>query len=160
MKLIPLTQGKVAKVDDADYLWLSQWKWFAHSPRAGLFYAKRNSSGEETKGKTIHMHREILKLMGVKKADHKDGNGLNNQRRNLRPATNSQNLANRSKQRNNTSGFKGVTWDALTRKWRAQIRVKKKHIYLGIFDLPRWAALAYDSAARQYFGPFAYFNFP
>lgn len=91
MKLIPLTQGKFALVDDEYYEYLHQWKWCAHRQKH-TFYAVRNivSNGKK---KTHAMHRELLNS-GILYIDHKDGNGLNNQRDNLRIASRGQNAMN------------------------------------------------------------------
>lgn len=115
MKRIPLTQGKVALVSDEDYEYLMQWKWYAR--RAGkTFYAGRHVR-LKLKQKVFHMHRVIAERLGILEApDHKDRNGLNNQRSNLRAATISQNKANRGRNKNNTSGYKGVYWDKERKK--------------------------------------------
>lgn len=110
---------------------------------------------------TILLHREILegilerKLTRYEQVDHINGHGLDNRRENLRLATAAQNQRNRGKQVNNTSGYKGVTWYKPSRKWRAQIMVKKKSISLGYFDNPEDAYKAYCEAADMYFGEFA-----
>lgn len=109
----------------------------------------------------IHMHRLILGLdsRDTRLCDHKNGNGLDNRRANLRIATTSQNLANRGKTRRNTSGYKGVMWFKRKRKWYARIRVSGKSVHLGYFDDPIDAAKAYDDAALKHFGEFAKTNF-
>lgn len=109
------------------------------------------------------LHVIIAKRMGLNcsdQIDHIDRNKLNNQQENLRSATHSQNMMNRPKQKNNTSGFKGVSRDNRRQKWRANIQVKNKYMHLGYFDDPIDAAYAYDKAALKHFGGFAYLNFP
>jgi hypothetical protein len=153
---IPLTLGKVTTVDSADYPALSQFLWYAKYVH-GLWYAVRNGRRNE-KSHSIRMHNQIL---GVKPVDHRDGDGLNNRRQNLRPATTLQNQWNRSVQKNNVSGFKGVSLQSrCTHKWRARIRVEGRQLFLGEFFSPEEAAKAYDAAASQYFGEFARLNFP
>jgi hypothetical protein len=105
MKLIPLTQGKFAMVDDADFDWLNQWNWQANLIK-GIWYATRGirepkiARGIYGKVVRVSMHRVILDLKDRwELGDHLDGNGLNNQRSNLRKATNSQNLRNSYKHR-------------------------------------------------------------
>jgi len=154
MKLIPLTRGQFAQVDDADFDWLNQWKWSAHWGR-NKFYAARMENR-----KTLLMHRVILGNLGCLDGEHKDGDGLNNQRWNLRPATRSQNSANRSKTVDNISGFKGVCWDRFAKKWKAQIKRAGKMFHLGRFTSTEEAAKAYDAAALDLFGEFARLNFP
>jgi len=144
---IPLTQGKFAIVGSKDYAFLMQWKWYY-----GNGYTVRNS-------KQILMHRVILERMGFKnfvKSDHINRNTLDNRRCNLRPATNGQSQCNRGKRKDNTSGYIGVSWHQ--GKWRADVRVNKKHIYLGRYNDPREAARAYNEAVLKYHGEFAVLN--
>jgi hypothetical protein len=158
VKTIPLTQGKEALVDDCDYEYLMRWKWH-FLRRGGTGYAKRNrTSGCDQK----LMHRLIAGRCGLDvdggDVDHIDGDGLNNQRSNLRAASRSQNNVNSKRPKNNTSGFKGVyprSWDG---KPVAQIGVDGRRVYLGTFDDPRDAARAYNDAALKYFGEFACLN--
>ena len=107
------------------------------------------------------MHREILGITDPKiNVDHLDGDGLNNQRSNLRVCTDSQNGANRGKQKNNKSGYKGVHWNKKTKKWAAQIQYHKKVLNLGYYSDIIEAAKAYDKKALELFGEFARLNFP
>jgi hypothetical protein len=91
--------------------------------------------------------------------DHRNGNGLDNRRINLRLCTDAQNRANRRLQRNNKSGFKGVFLNAKNGKFLAHVQVNKKTFYLGSFVSPIDAAKAYDKAAKLHFGEFARLNF-
>ena len=157
MKQIPLTQDKYALVDDEDFEYLNQWKWFAHKDK-NTWYAQRNQTIDINKRIVIHMHRVILQ---EEKIDHKDGNGLNNQRYNLRKASDLQNSRNKGIYKNNISGYKGVSFRKQSTKnpYQARIRVNKQEINLGSFSTAIEAALVYDQAAKQYFGEFARLNF-
>lgn len=155
-KLIPVTQGKFAIVDAEDFEWLSRYKWHARKDRH-TWYAVRNTY-QDGKQKLIFMHREILKLPKGTETDHKDHDGLNNRRSNIRPATRAQNQHNQNPQKRGTSKFKGVHWCRNERKWRAQIQVEGHRIYCGYYTSEIEAARAYDRAALNFFGEFAYTN--
>lgn len=161
MKEILLTQGKVALVNDDDFVLLGQFKWYAHRQGCGLWYAERKTPGEDGSfQRSVLMHRVILDApLGVD-VDHKNGNGLDNQRSNLRSATRQQNSQNRSVLRHSRSGYKGLGFHAKTGKWQAQIGVGGRVIYIGLFDRPEDAARAYDAEARRRFGDYARLNFP
>lgn len=148
--LIPLSRGKVAIVDAADYEWLMQWKWKARKGHS-TFYALRRVDGH-----IISMHRVIMGVTdpGVL-IDHANRNGLDNRRCNIRIATRSQNMHNRIASSNNTSGYKGVHWDARKRKWIAKIGSNDERKHLGHFDSAEDAARAYDIAALAMHGEFA-----
>lgn len=159
MRAIPLTQGKVALVDDADYDRISRFKWYARKgSRASVFYANR-----KVNGKHVGMHNEIMGAAPDPSMtpDHRDGNGLNNQRSNLRWATHAQQRYNIPLAKNNTSGFKGVrksTSPPHAFPWTAQIHVNRKCLFLGYFSTLGTAAAAYNDAALKYFGKFARLN--
>lgn len=157
MKEIKLTQGKVALVDDEDFEYLNQWKWHACRDKV-TWYAGHAFKQPSGRFKTKTMHRFILNPLPIFEVDHIDGNGLNNQRENLRVATRSENNRNCSKRRTNTSGYKGVTWHKRDKEWRAQIGFNKKKIAIGSFDSKVGAARAYNEAALRYFGEFAKLN--
>lgn len=103
------------------------------------------------------MHCEVVGGVGV---DHRDHNGLNNQRKNLRKATQSQNNGNLRKTPGRSSQFKGVSFRRDRGCWKSQIRFHGQLHFLGLFDCEKLAARAYDCAARQFFGEFALLNFP
>ena len=156
-KEIKLTQGKVAIVDDEDFEYLNQWKWCANN-KNGKFYVVRNITASKNKQNSIFMHRFIMKPNKGMVIDHLDGNPLNNQKKNLRICTHSENMRNRNLYVNNTSGFKGVYWHKTTKKWMSYIRINKKSLYLGIYTCPIDAAKAYNDAALKYHGEFAHIN--
>lgn len=152
MKTILLTQGKIALVDDADYDWLNQWKWNAHK-EGNAYYAER--SIRKPSRKMIRMHRIIMDVPIHLFVDHKDHNGLNNQRANLRICTKHQNQMNMICKRTikyvGVYHYKGYI--------RAQIRHLGKCHFLGTYMTEEDAARARDAAAKLYRGEFANLNF-
>ncbi len=156
MKEIPLTQGKKAQVDDQDYDYLNQWTWGLLKVHHCV-YAYRQIY-PEGKHISILMHRLLLKVPDQMEIDHKDGDGLNNCRSNLRICTHQQNLCNRRKIITHTSPFRGVSWDSRRQKWRVRIRQGTKDKWAGYFTDEKQAALAYNWAAIIYFGEFARLN--
>lgn len=149
MKIIPLTQGYEALIDDEDYVKLSAYSWHAlnHKER-GYIYAATNY-----KGKTLYLHNLIT---GWKIVDHKNHNTLDNRKENLRKSTHQQNCFNTRKHKDAVhSKYKGVTKQ---RRWRARIRHNYKLIHLGYFNTEEEAALAYNEKAKQLFGEFANLN--
>lgn len=155
MKTIPLSQGKVALVDDEDFERINQFKWCA-AKNCNAYYAVRNTYNPKIR---IIMHRVILNAKKGDEIDHRNGNGLDNRKDNLRFCTPSQNHQNRRLMKGGTSKYKGVDWFKREKKWRSKIVVNKKAIYLGLFDSEIEAACVYDTAASRYFGEFARFNF-
>ena len=152
-RFIPLTQGQNAIVDAADYTRLNQWNWCAHwNPTIKNFYAVRREMGI-----FIFMHRFILGCDKGEEADHWNHNTLDNRVNNLRKVSSSQNHANQRLSSLNTSGFKGVYWQS--GKWVASIKINRRNKYLGRFLDAKEAAEAYDKAAKELFGEFAYLNF-
>lgn len=146
---ILLSRGKVTLVDAKDFAIVAKHTWSALKVR-DTFYAV-----SEIEGAFVYMHR-LLMQFPICETDHRNGDGLDNRRRNLRLATNSQNQANRGRQKNNKSGFKGVSWSAKEGKWRARIKVDYREKFLGCFIDPRAAHAAYAAAAEKYFGEFAH----
>ncbi len=161
MKEIELTQGYRAQVDDEDFARLSKFKWYPQIKRRkdgsiSSLYAIRTARVRAGRWKTHAMHCDILGTSsGV---DHKDTNGLNNQKENLRLAGKRQNGFNRRLGATNTSGFKGVHWSERAKRWKAQINIDKKRISIGYFKLAADAARAYDEAALAHYGEFALTN--
>lgn len=153
---IPLTQNKVALVDDEDYEDAVKHKWCAMHIR-GRWYAARTCNGT-----TQYLHTFILGKFPGWVVDHIDGNGLNCTDRNMRYCRPAQNQRNRAIHKNNVTGFKGVSFMATgkrKKRWRALIGAEGQHIHIGIFATPEEAARAYDLAAIKYHGEFARLNF-
>lgn len=161
MKMISLTRGQVAIVDDADHAELACHLWQAHrGPHDTTWYAVRATvvDGHKTK---LRMHRVLMGATRGVEVDHRNGNGLDNQRLNLRLATGSQNQRHRIRptRPKMASSFKGVSWEAQWKRWRARILVDGKRIHLGTFRSEIEAAKTYDAAALRHFGEFAAPNF-
>ena len=153
---IPLTQGKYAIVDAEDFEELSRYKW-----HFAMGYAARKYRSE--KGQTTtHMARMLLGLEigDPLQADHINHNGLDNRRCNLRIVTVTQNQQNQNS-RTGTSRYKGVYFNkrpGRTKPWVAQIKIKAKNTYLGMYAAEIDAAKAYNAAAEKHFGEFAKLN--
>lgn len=152
MKKIDVGRGLFALVDDCDYQELSKYKWRADKLKR-TFYAKRSEAG-----KSVSMHRQILGLTKRDEfCDHADGDGLNNQRANLRQCTLQENNQNKRGYKNNTQGFKGVK-QVSKRRFMARITHFGETVYLGTFDCPKKAAYAYNEKAKELHGEFARLN--
>lgn len=141
MKKIELTQGKYALVDNEDYDSLNRHKW---SLRLGQ-YAGRYENNQH-----IYMHRVVNSTPDNLLTDHINGDTLDNRKENLRSVNKSQNGINRGKQKNNTSGYKGVNFHR--GKWVAELVVKRQKHYLGRFSELRDAVRARQEAEVKYHG--------
>lgn len=157
MKEIQLTTGKVALVDDDDYEYLNQFKWYIMKNR-NRYYAMKKiyQNGQQT---AMLMHRLIMNTPSGMDTDHIDMNGLNNQKSNLRVCTRSQNMYNTNKNTNTSSKYRGVYLLGPNR-WQVKISVNHKSIYLGMYKTEIEAAIKYDEAAIKNRGEFARLNFP
>lgn len=160
MKQIPISNSfKSALVDDEDYLRVKTFPWYELIVTDVLSYAQTNIYIDD-KRTSITLHRFILNTSGTTlRIDHRNRDGLDCQRANLRIATRSQNGINRSLFRNNNTGFKGVRLHKLSRKFEARITCNGVTYNLGLFDEPEIAAITYDNKALQLFGEFAWTNF-
>jgi hypothetical protein len=160
VKTIPLTQGKVAFVDDEDFERVNQFKWSARWSQNGRWYALRNVHPSKDRRAIQSMHRFIMGLEygDPREVDHKDRiNTLDNRKSNLR-VTLDQNSQNRGIPITNKSGVKGVHWDEQREKWVAYIGSNGKRFNLGRFPTSELAAQAYDAAAKEIHGEFACTN--
>ena len=158
---IPLTRGMVAVVDAEDFQLVSTHTWTA-SFQQGRWYARtqlvalHNPSRQTTMG----MHQLILGKRNGMLPDHANRNGLDNRRLNLRFSSHAQNSQNRKVRAENKLGLKGVRKVTNGSTFQASITVNRKRRFIGSFRSAIDAALAYDAAARNYFGEFAVCNFP
>ena len=150
---IELTQGYKAKIDKEDLGKVKNKKWFAQVVKIDgvirTVYAKCRFENNY-----LPMTNLILDLPRGVIVDHKDGDGLNNTKANLRVATPQQNAHNRRLGRNNTSGFKGVVWEKDRQKWKARIKLNGKYTTLGRFTTKESAAKAYAEASKRLHGEF------
>lgn len=151
MKRIALTRGKVSLVSNSDFRTLSRFKWTAAFGANG-WWAYRKTVG----GKSVYMHREILKCPEGLEVNHKNHDGLDNRRCNIRICAKWQNNGNSRLASHNTSGFKGVRFH--NGKWEANISRSNHTFYLGSFSRAKDAAKAYDKSAKKYFGKFSLTN--
>ncbi len=157
---IDLGEGEFTIVDAADYYRYGKFKWSVVGTGKNL-YAVRNVKVGPKLTTITRLHREIMNAPRGLLVDHRNNDGLDNRRSNLRLATNSQNQCNKRKTRSKTSSkFRGVYFDKRRMLWQAYIRYNGKRIYLGKFDDEIEAARAYDRAAREYHKEFAKLNFP
>jgi len=147
---ISINQGKVIIIDDDDFDRISKYHWIV----CKTGYVKTVVNYE-----TIILHRFIMNAKKGQQLDHVNGDTLDNRKENLRFCSTSQNLANRKRFINNRSGYKGVDWRPIEKKFRARLSINKRAIHLGYFSDPKDAAFAYDRAAKEYFGSFARINF-
>lgn len=167
MKVIHLTKGRFSLVDDEDYERVNQFKWHANEKYPGCFYAYRKAwipseiRTSKIKGliyhgyyKTIPMHRFIMNEPQNMEIDHIDGNGLNNQKNNLRLATHQQNMMNNRVRKTNKVGVAGICWDKANSKWRAFIQYKGKSYKLGRFTNIADAIKARKDKEKELFGDF------
>lgn len=173
MRTIQLTRGKVTTVDDSDYQELAQHSWYAmKTKQPGLFYAARSTwelvDGKRKKG-CVLMHRQLMKADEAQLVDHRNGDGLDNQRGNLRLCSNAENLRNRRRPRRGCSHrWRGYTFvSGKSKPWRAQAAVgelrangSRRLRSLGYFVTEEEAAHAYDKAVKAVYGAFASLNFP
>lgn len=157
MKEIPLTRGRYAIVDDDDFEELNKYKWYCGNNG----YAMREKMVKRVKTRYM-MHRVIINAPDDKFVDHINGNPLDNRKENLRLANKSQNGVNRPVRIDSKTGFKGVSFKNDTprkRPYGAYIKKDGKKVHLGHFETPEEAARAYDKAALEQYGEFAYLNF-
>jgi hypothetical protein len=155
-RFIPLTRGRYETVDADKYDLLMQYTWY--KTKQG-YAATNEATVQGVPRQTIFMHNLILDLPPHVKVDHKNRDKSDNRVDNLRPATHRQNSHNRGPQKNNTTGYVGVSL-AYKSKYRATIYIDKKQYYLGCFDTPEEAAYARDAKVQEIRGEYAFINLP
>lgn len=162
MKKIPLHgkrgEGKFALVDDQDYELASKYSWWVSADGHVRTTLYLGGGRAHARHKLLGLHQLIMNAPPGMVVDHKHGNPLDNRRSELRVCTNQQNGHNRRAGRNNTSGYKGVSFHKATGKWQASIRREWRSVHLGVFNTAEEAARAYNEAAIDYHGEFAHVN--
>jgi len=157
---VPLTQGRVALIDDEDAERVLAYKWHAWwCAKGGRWYAMRTVQVGKLR-RCVRLHRFIVNAPDGVQVDHIDRDSLNNRRSNLRFATHGQNQTNKKRHRTNKTGFKGVYWHKAKRTFVAQVRCGGVTYSLVGFNTAQDAARARDMLAKRYHGEFATLNFP
>ena len=165
----PEYQGLVALVDDEDYERVTgdddrgrPLRWNIYQSDRGTRYAQATDAIVDGH-RNPNMHRLILNILNdpSKETDHRNHDGLDNQRCNIRACTQSQNNQNARKCKSTSSIYRGIAWHKLAQKWEAYITYDGKRHYLGLFLFEVEAAQAYDAAAKLHHDPaFMSLNFP
>lgn len=157
-KLIPLTKGKYALVDEEDYEAVNQYNWYTQFTKVkDIFYAHKRH--RESKTGFIPMHRFLLGISDSEIfVDHINHNGLDNRRANLRACSNQQNCQNRRPIDGTTSIYSGVSFDKARGRWVATINKNKKTVLIGTFGSEQEAAQCRDRFAKKHYGEFANLN--
>ena len=145
---VSLTKGYEAVIDADDVSLVEMWMWSARKSRKTVYAVCRQG------GREFSMHRILIGAVVGEEVDHRDLDGLNNRRRNLRKATTEQNQRNVGLRADNKSGVKGVSWNAKDKIWKASIKVGGKQKYLGSFKEKAKAADAYATASAKLHGEF------
>lgn len=157
--LLPLTKGKFAKIDVADIPLAADRNWQVSAGGGNRLYASAYVRYGPKKYGRVLLHRLLMGMPDLSvEIDHEDGDGLNNQRGNLRIATVSQNRQNRGPGRDNQLGVKGVYYSVGKGKYRVSIRAEGKTSHVGYFNTIDEAATAYNAAAKKFHGEFAWLN--
>ncbi len=145
---LQLTNGGIALISEADYLSISSFNWQKVTRKSGFYVTRFH------KRKVIYLHRFILGHRPGFVTDHRNGDGLDNRRTNLRHATRQQNARNRKRQKNNTSGTPGVSFRKSDQRWVAGVKIYGVYKYLGFFESREDAIACRHAFERAEFGEF------
>lgn len=161
MKKLPLSQNRVALVDDADYEQLARHRWCYRPERNGLQgYAVRGTKLPDGRRRNLYLHRELVPAPPGHETIFLNGDRLDCRRSNLKAVTSAEARRHHRTRCDSESGYKGVSWNRTSQTWAASIRVDGATKHLGTFYSLDAAARAYDAAARRLHGPVAVVNFP
>lgn len=147
MAELKLVSGEMVLLDDEDFEAMSKFRWYLSTDGYAATYQP-----------TRYMHRMVMKTPKGMECDHRRHMLLDNRKSELRNTPKSGNMRNKRHKKDGTSRFKGVTWDRVRAKWRAQLKVGVKHLLCARFDSEIEAARAYDACALRVFGDFACVN--
>jgi len=145
---IKTTQKKYFTIDERDFKKISQFRWYAVFDGYNWYVATTIRVGN--KRRLLKIHTLIMNTPRGMEVDHKDNNGLNNSRSNLRVCTHQKNCLNRRNRKDNSSGFKGVSWSIRNKKWVARIQVNGKRFNLGYFNSKEKANEIYIKNSKKY----------
>jgi hypothetical protein len=162
VKTLQLTKGKVALVDDDDFYWLAQWNWQAVEIKGTWYAVRQPKKGPLRNGgnNQRYLHRVIARVEDPDiSVDHRDHDGLNNQKANLRICSRAENNKNISSRKSSSSVYLGVSWDKKRKKWLTQVSVGGKNVFSQRFASEVEAAKAYDKEAIIHHEEFANLNF-
>ena len=161
-----IADGCTILIDDEDYDKVKGYKWFLMRKKAEAenlwYFSTTTYLPDKGKRGSIFLHRFI---MGCKNGDgfivdHKNHNTLDCRKENLRICTAFDNMRSVRKNKRNTSGYKGICQNPVTKRWIARLQIKDNKVSLGTYDTPEEAAMAYDRGAIFHYGEFAITNFP
>lgn len=149
---VPLTRGYEAVIDAVDVTIVEGFRWYAMPDKNTVYAATTTYDGG--KKKTVRMHRLLMSVPSEIFVDHRDTDGLNNRKKNLRKATVTQNNQNRNSRKNTSSLLKGVSWHKTDKRWQARIKINGTERHLGRYPTAEAAHAAYCEASAKYHGEF------
>lgn len=152
---VPLTRDYVAIIDAADASEVGRHNWHALVRGKQVYAGRQVWQKGKNRSELVLLHRQLTNPTDGVLVDHRDGDGLNNRRVNLRQVNRAQNAWNATGHHDSTSGLKGVSWISDRKVWRAEICRNGKRLHLGSFQTPEEAHAAYAAAAVNLHGEFA-----
>jgi hypothetical protein len=151
MKKLELNNGQYTVVDEKDYILLRKYNWTLGKDGYAVRTIYILGHGKNRKRTSLRLHNFLMPKKKGFIVDHINRNRLDNRRLNLRYVNYIINARNKNMQSNNTSGYTGVTWHKMSKKWLANIWVNKKYVYLGTFENIKDAIYKRKLAEKKYF---------